>query len=308
MSFPDLSLFYMSIYGGFGFDYGACFNAYLGLAAGQTQSGNPPYSITDFLSLYPQFAGPASVLSSILDQGATGVLVGSIAGMNLGQLVTGGGINPGSVIANLGTQAAAFTCSTTTGSAGLTNVSSTTGLLAGMPIAGAGIPVGATIAGVGTNTLMLSAAATASADDVATQATQGLVTLSQPASTSGPMLLTFYLAPVVPLATIQVFLNLAYASLMSSRWRESWTIGMGLYIAHYVTLWMQAASGAPTAAGVVTAGLQRGILVSKSADGLSAGLQAVGDLDTWSAFNLTSYGVLLATMAKSIGAGMIYVR
>jgi len=46
-----------------------------------------------------------------------------------------------------------------------------------------------------------------------------------------------YLAPVVPVAVITLYLNLANASLVQCRWQEEWTVAMGWFIAHYLTLY-----------------------------------------------------------------------
>ena len=126
---------------------------------------------------------------------------------------------------------------------------------------------------------------------------------------SGAVTLSVYEAPLVPLAVIQLYLNLAYVSLMQSRWRESWQLGMALYIAHYLTLWCQTEGNAQTTANQVVANsLQAGITVSQGADGVSQGLQLLTKLENWAAWTLTQYGVQLATLARVVGAGPAYFR
>ena len=237
-SFPDLTQFWMEIYGGYGFDCSA--GQYLGLATGIPQTGNPPYAVNDLLAMYPKFFGTALQISCTLTATNSTVPVTSVVGLAVGQLVTGQGI-PSSTI----------------------------------------------IVSVGTNSVVLSSAPTV----------------------SGAITLNFYTSQLVPLAIIQVYLNLAYASLMSSRWREAWTLAMSLYIAHFLTLYLQT-DGNPqtTASQAVANGLQQGITVSQGADGLSQGLQLLGALDSWAAWTLTSYGVQLATMARVVGAGATYYQ
>lgn len=238
-AFPDLTLFFMGIYGGFGY-VGSADDAYLGLASGMPQTGNPPYGVMDFISLYPKFLGvPVSVTGTITAGSVTIAGVTLPPSVAVGQLIAGTSIAPGTAIAGLGA---------------------------------------------------------------------GAITLSAPAIADGATC-NIYTAALVPLAAVQVYLNLAYASLMSSRWREAWPLAMGLYIAHFMTLFLQTDGTVQTTAGqAVQNGLQQGIRVSQGADGLNMATKPLAGLDTWAAWNLTSYGVSLITMAKCCGAGATYIR
>jgi hypothetical protein len=144
---------------------------------------------------------------------------------------------------------------------------------------------------------------------VITSVNMPTVTVSSNAMVSGSVTLSVYEAQLVPLAVIQLYLNIAYASLMQSRWRESWCLGMALYIAHYLTLWCQT-EGNPqsTANQVVANSLQAGITISQGADGVSQGLQALTALNNWGTWTLSQYGVQLATLARVVGAGPAYFR
>ena len=99
--FPDLTLFYMSIYGGFGYDYCAAGLAFQGLAAGIPQTGNPPYTVNDFLAMYPKFYGPGTDVAGTLSSGSPTITgVSSTTGILAGQLVTGTGIPVGTVVSS----------------------------------------------------------------------------------------------------------------------------------------------------------------------------------------------------------------
>ncbi len=243
---------YMLDYGGYGYlgcgdwgglGFGGCqCGAFLSLASGLPPAGsNPPYTISDFLAIYPKFFGQPTILPVTLASGQNAIVIDS----------------------------------------------SVTGILPGQLAAGLGIPAATVVTAVnGAN-----------------------VTLSNPATASGNISASFYTAPLVPLAVMQIYLNIAYASLMQTRWRESWTLVMALYIAHYLTLWLET-EGNPqsTAAQIVANSLQAGITISQSADGVAQGLQALQALNNWAGWSLTQYGSQLATLARVIGAGMIYVR
>ncbi len=49
--------------------------------------------------------------------------------------------------------------------------------------------------------------------------------------------LQVYEASPIPTGVIVLYLNLAYDSLVQARWQEMWLVGMGLFIAHYLTLY-----------------------------------------------------------------------
>ena len=240
MSFPDLTLFYMSIYGGFGLDLGGLSGAWMGLASGISQAGNPPYTASDFLAMYPKFFGLATSVTCVVASGSPTITTTATTGVQVGQL-----------------------------------------------IGGQGIPAGAMVIGVNPGVS---------------------ITISANATANGTTVFVFE-SPLVPLAIVQAYLNLATASLMSSRWREAWTIAMGLYIAHYLTLYLQTDGNPnPTAAQAVVQGLQRGVAVSKAVGDTSIGLQALTGLEEWGAWTLTQYGLQLITMARVVGSGPIYIR
>lgn len=67
----------------------------------------------------------------------------------------------------------------------------------------------------------------------------GTITVNQQATADGSANLTVYLAPPIPLVVIQMYVNLAEASIVQKQYRDSWLVAMGLYIAHYCTLYSQ---------------------------------------------------------------------
>ena len=76
----------------------------------------------------------------------------------------------------------------------------------------------------------------------------------------------------IPTAVVNAFISLASASLVQARWgAETWPIAMAMFVAHYLTLYLRSDGDAQyTSPGrVAAAGLARGILVSKSAGGVS---------------------------------------
>lgn len=60
--------------------------------------------------------------------------------------------------------------------------------------------------------------------------------------TSAGFALTTYQSSPIPVGVIQLYLNLAYASLVQARWQEQWYVAMGWFCAHYCTLYARSDS------------------------------------------------------------------
>lgn len=312
---------YMLIYGGYGYlgcglwdgqgPWGGGCAAFLGLASGLPPAGdNPPYTISDFLAIYPKFFGPPVAAYGLLTASNTTVpLLGIDENYQAGQLVAGNGIPAATVISEVLSTATGFDGDTEQGSQIILNIGSTTGIEVGNTITGPGIQAGTLVSGVGTNQLAISLPATATATQVGLQVNGVSLVLSNAPTLTTPSALSIYTAPLVGLAIIQLYLNIAYASLMQTRWRESWPLVMALYIAHYLTLWIETEANPQTTPGQIIANsLQAGITISQSADGVSQGLEALKAIENWGTWSLTQYGVQLATLGRVVGAGPIYIR
>jgi hypothetical protein len=247
-------------------------------------------------------------------------------------------------------------------------VPSVNGFLAGQFLQSSAFPPGTVVTGLGSGSITVNNNATA--------------------SVTGTVVLTVYQAPPVPTAVIQLYVNLAWASLQFARWQEQWLVAMNLFVAHYVTLYarsdasevvaqlatiihgeipdgavpgtiytlssappggvlqtctvngvMQSPNGvdyaldgltitftytlpdeaviyvtwpvqsqvftptASTGAAVAAQGLFGGIQTAKSVGDVSVSYQALESLAAFGQWNLTLYGVQLATMAKVVGSG-----
>jgi hypothetical protein len=113
---------------------------------------------------------------------------------------------------------------------------------------------------------------------------------------------------VIPQAVLQLYINLANACLMQARWFEMWPMAMALFVAHFCTLWLRS-EGNPgtTAQQVAASGLEKGIIVSSAAGDVSLSRQVLSDLAGFAAWGETTYGTQLATFAKIVGIGPMYI-
>lgn len=117
-------------------------------------------------------------------------------------------------------------------------------------------------------------------------------------------------ATIIPPAIIQLYINLASASLQKARWLDTWLLGMHLYVAHFCTMYLTSeGNSGSSAASVAQSGLAKGILVSKAAGDVSGSYETIlGDMsEIWGTFALTTYGQQLVTFARTIGMGPMYV-
>lgn len=160
-------------------------------------------------------------------------------------------------------------------------------LASGQPVMGAGIPDGTFIQSVNGAT----------------------VTLTNPATASGSNItLTVWNAPAIPLVVLTTYIALATASLVQARWLDTWNFAMALFVAHFASLYAKSDGTPNSTIGMIAAqGLSSGIQVAKSVGDVSVSYQPVEGIESWGAFNLTTYGQQLATMAKVIGAGPLFL-
>ena len=110
---------------------------------------------------------------------------------------------------------------------------------------------------------------------------------------------------------LQMYLDLANACIKQIRYHSYWAVCMGWFVAHFATLYLQGTALAGSTAAQVTSMAQaRYNLASKAVGDVSASYDVnsiAADLDGWAHFKLTIYGQQLATAAKLVGKGGMYV-
>lgn len=125
--------------------------------------------------------------------------------------------------------------------------------------------------------------------------------------------LTFYpqFAGLLPDVVLNNFLELGQACVSKQRFGKMWQLAIGLFIAHFCTLYLQnVAEPGTEAADVLNAAQAAGVVTSESADGVSYSMDTSmlsQDLAGWAAFKLTAFGSQFATIAKLVGKGGMYV-
>lgn len=115
---------------------------------------------------------------------------------------------------------------------------------------------------------------------------------------------------LIPDAALVSFVELGNKCISDKRYGDMWKHAIGLFIAHFCTLYLQSAQEADSpATKVLDTARAAGVVTSEIADGVSYSmdLSALNDLNGWAAFKLTAFGAQFATIAKLVGKGGIYV-
>ena len=116
---------------------------------------------------------------------------------------------------------------------------------------------------------------------------------------------------LVPAAMLAEIVNMANACIQPDKWLESWRYAVGLYVAHYATLYLRTyAESSPTAAQAAASGALVGIVKSATLGDSSVSYDTTAvtkGTEDWGDLNATTYGQMLANRAKLIGAGGSYV-
>ena len=112
----------------------------------------------------------------------------------------------------------------------------------------------------------------------------------------------------IPNAVFNLFKSMADGAIKYDRYFTNWKYLMCLYIAHYLTLYLETQQGDEDAQAALTGALPRGIASSKSVDGLSVGYEffdVAAGMEDYGTWKLTLYGLQLVTLTKIFGhAGM----
>ena len=116
---------------------------------------------------------------------------------------------------------------------------------------------------------------------------------------------------VVSPAILQMYVDFADACVKEARFHTSWKICMGLFVAHFASMWLQGtASPGSTAGQVLAASQAKGLNTSESVGDVSVSTDyssITNDLKGWAQWKLTVYGQQLASIAKMLGKGGMVV-
>ncbi len=113
---------------------------------------------------------------------------------------------------------------------------------------------------------------------------------------------------IVPEAVMEMYISFALSIVNIARYHEGWKLCLCLVVAHFLTLYLRTVTPNPDggAAAVIKAAETRGLVASKSVDGVSISYDystAISDLDGWADWKTTEYGIQFLTLAKAYNLG-----
>ena len=112
-------------------------------------------------------------------------------------------------------------------------------------------------------------------------------------------------------AALTMMVETAVDNLPYDRWKNLWRVGVGLYTAHLLTLYLGAMPGEDANdAAIANKGKAVGLAASKTVDGVSITYDnstTMGDLGGYAMWKSTVYGLQLATYARLLGHGGMVV-
>ena len=116
---------------------------------------------------------------------------------------------------------------------------------------------------------------------------------------------------LVPEQMLDMFITQANDSVLPSRWGSMWRYAVGLYIAHFASLYLKTyslgsdsvaqAAGRADQVGAVKSAAMGDTSISYDNSAVAAGTEK------WGAWNATQYGSQLVTMARMVGMGGMFV-
>lgn len=120
----------------------------------------------------------------------------------------------------------------------------------------------------------------------------------------------FYVEPA-PGGMLRAFVDQANDSVLPSRWGSMWRYAAGLYVAHFMSMYLKTYNQNPTSAQeVAAAAVQTGAVKQASMGDTSISYDnsaIISGTEKWGAWNATQYGQQLVTMARMVGMGGMYV-
>lgn len=116
---------------------------------------------------------------------------------------------------------------------------------------------------------------------------------------------------LLPPSMLCKIIDMANTAVQPDKWLDSWRFAVGLYAAHYVTLYLRSyATSNETAAAAAASGALVGVVKSATlGDGsVTYDTSAItAGTDDWGDLNSTTYGQMFANRAKLIGLAGMYV-
>ena len=134
-------------------------------------------------------------------------------------------------------------------------------------------------------------------------------TTDNPEYTSDNFLRAYPQFSILDMSVVDAWVGIAHQCVKYSLWDKTWELGMGLFIAHFLTLYQQTIEedlGNP----VLSRGLSKGLITSESVGGMSVSYDLgsfTSEFDGWGTFKQTIFGQQYVHFLQMMGGFFILV-
>lgn len=134
-------------------------------------------------------------------------------------------------------------------------------------------------------------------------------TTDNPEYTSNNFLMAYPQFSIIDISVVDAWVGIAHQCVKYSLWDKTWELGMGLFIAHFLTLYQQTIEedlGNP----VLSKGLSKGLITSESVGGMSVSYDLgsfTSEFDGWGTFKQTIFGQQYVHFLQMMGGFFILV-
>lgn len=116
---------------------------------------------------------------------------------------------------------------------------------------------------------------------------------------------------LLPEKILRMFLEQVNDSVLPSRWGSMWRYAAGLYLAHFTAMYLktyapESNGAAQAAARAQPAGVIKSATMGNTSVSYDNSAVTIGT-EKWGSWNATQYGQQLATLARLVGMGGMYV-
>ena len=134
-------------------------------------------------------------------------------------------------------------------------------------------------------------------------------TTDNPEYTSDTFLRAYPQFSILDTSVVDAWVGIAHQCVKYSLWDKTWELGMGLFIAHFLTLYQQTIEedlGNP----VLSKGLSKGLITSESVGGMSVSYDLgsfTSEFDGWGTFKQTIFGQQYVHFLQMMGGFLVLV-
>lgn len=116
---------------------------------------------------------------------------------------------------------------------------------------------------------------------------------------------------LLPQGILQMFLEQVNDSVLPSRWGSMWRYAAGLYLAHFAAMYLktyapESSGAAQAAAKAQPAGVIKNATMGDTSVSYDNSAVTIGT-EKWGSWNATQYGQQLATLARLVGMGGMWI-